>query len=223
MPAKFDLATLQALALVGGYGGRANLEGASAILALSAAQYLANLEMWRGAGDFLTPEETDIIDSMIAQLESDLMFAGESFAMDMCKVTRSVDQSVLDNTLTYLDFDVDVYDPEEMHSTVVLPKNIYVINPGLHLVHARFRWQFHTTGARILYLYHYNSLIPQAIQVAREQEGVTSQDGAKILSATSHVDCVVGDYFFVAVKQTSGGALNVEVTEYSPNLAVVRL
>lgn len=68
-----DLVKLQTLANEGGYAGSFTLSDESAIVALSSALWLDNLDIWQGANDFLTEDEIDEIKELTANLQYELM------------------------------------------------------------------------------------------------------------------------------------------------------
>lgn len=70
---KLTLADIQALGASGDYGGTRLLTANSAALAFSAALFLDNLKLWKGASYFLTDDEIDTIQEMIAQMENDII------------------------------------------------------------------------------------------------------------------------------------------------------
>ncbi|MEE9580990.1 MAG: hypothetical protein V3V74_06730, partial [Nitrosomonadaceae bacterium] len=67
------------------------MQPSSAVLGLSAALFLSDLRIWRGAGYKLTDDEIDDIQAMIAQLENDLMMTGVDNPVDNIKVGFSSD------------------------------------------------------------------------------------------------------------------------------------
>lgn len=67
-----DLAVLQALAAEGGYSGTFTLSDESALVALSSALWLDNLDIWQGEDYELTSAEIDEIQELTANLQYEL-------------------------------------------------------------------------------------------------------------------------------------------------------
>ena len=73
---RLDLAELQALITLGGYGGTGTISASTVVLGLSAALFLSDLNLWHQLGETLSDADIDDIREMIAGLESDLMLEG---------------------------------------------------------------------------------------------------------------------------------------------------
>lgn len=218
---KLVLANIQALAASVDYGGSGSLEPASAALGLSAALFLSNLDLWQGAGYSLTEAEIDDIQAMIAQLENDLIETGVMYPMDMVRLTTSANITVPTATNTSWDFDVEIYDPEDMHSLAVQPPRITPVNAGLTIFQGGILWAANAVGSRELKLWRvraavstllgYASVAPVSAAISIYQL-VNVQDNAEL-----------GDYYYLQAKQSSGANLDILQTHEFPVFAAVRV
>ncbi len=223
MMAKLSLPALQALLADGGYGGRAYLEGPTSALGLSAALLLSNLNLWQGDGYYLTVDEIDEIQEMVAQLESDLMNTGSMFVVDKVRATNSIDLDIIKNSLVLLTFDAEDYDPEGMHSIVANTERINIINDGLHIITVNVYWSPSPVGGREVLVYKYDSDLDSTYQVADDFVYPTVGAGWATNNIMLQDDCKVGDYFKLYAYQTSAITLQIKAATYSPFFAVVRL
>ena len=217
------LADIQALAASIDYGGRGYVQPSSAALGLSAALFLSDLTVWRGAGYKLTDGEIDDIEAMIAQLEEDLMLTGDMYAMDKVSLTTSADIDIPTATETTIHWDVDVYDPESMHGVGANDYRINVVRDGLHLINVNIVFSFGTPGYRTVALrkYGYPGPANRLIRGSTVQGvGGTTEIGIEI---NAQDEAVVGEYYYVRVYQTATGTLQLKQRDSSPFFSVVRL
>lgn len=221
--ATLNLPALQALIALGDYGGRGFIQPSSAVLGLSAALFLSDLTIWQGAGDTLTSDEVDDIDAIIAQLECDLMLTGDSYAVDKCKITNSVDLTILPMVETVLTFDTDVYDPEDMHSTVSDTHKVYVKRDGLHLIDVQILWVASAIGYRELRLHKYNPVTETITLLSRSLQNGMLVTTRYTQSVSIQDESVEGEYYYVSVVHSSPSSLRIISDSASPVVAAVRL
>lgn len=221
--ATLNLSAIQALIALGGYGGRGNNAPSSAVLGLSAALFLSNLSIWQGAGDTLTSDEIDDIEELIAQLEYDLMVTGDMYPIDKVRVTNSVGQAIPHATETILQFDIDVYDPEDMHSIVTNNERIYAVREGLHILSFNVLWQAASIGQRGVVLMRHRPSIPSTVMLTKSNFPDVSGTTTISHNVTFQDDALEGDYYYVRVYQDSGGPIDVIVFNSMPTFAVVRV
>ena len=215
MTGKFDWETFQEIYDMGGFQVRADLTDRSAFLSLVALTYMQSEYLWQNYDDFDDVETA--IDDAIAQIMD-----GPS-NLDKVQVTNSGNQTIATATGTYLDFDTELYDPENMHDNVVNNSRIYAVNAGLHLITAGIKWAANDTGIRWLAVLRHRPSVPSSIYL-----GVDYIDN---LGAASTPSCFLavqdeaedGDYYQLRVFQASGGNLDIVIADWSPRFAVVRL
>ncbi len=218
---KLILADIQALAASVDYGGSGFLQPASAALGLSAAFFLSNLNLWQGAGYSLTEAEIDDIQAMIAQLENDLTDTGDMYPLDMVKVSRTAPQAIPHFTDVEVVFDDEIYDPQGMHSNVVLPQRINVVTDGLYLITACIEWEGSSIGGRMMRIWR---LGPSGT-VKLAQSYLVADPGGNIFyqNLAAHDNAVVGDYYLLQVRQLSGITLDLLDGYQFPWFAAVRI
>lgn len=221
--ARLNLAALQALIALGGYGGRGFIVPSTAVVGLSAALLLDDLNLWQGASDELTDAEIDDIQAMVAQLEYDLMMTDEMYPLDRCKLRRSTSQVQVSGVGANLTFDTVIYDPQDMHSVSGVPEAILILNDGLYLIDFNVSWQGHSVGHRILIGNHWVAATETAHTIGNSHSSEVSSISRHTTNFSAQVYAVAGDYFYGRVNQTSGGDLSVIADNNMPTFAVVRL
>ena len=218
---RLNLANIQALGASSDYGGRGFLQPQSAALGLSAAHFLSDLSLWQGAGYTLTDGEIDDIQSIIADLENDLITTGDMYLMDNCRISRLTNQTVVDDTGTWLGFDREVYDLNDMHDNVVNNERITIQNAGLHLITATINWAGNGIGRRDLSIYRYRA--PSFVVVGFHSEYMSHASYTPTQIVTSQDMSEIGDYYALRVKQTSGGNLDILQNWDLPLFAVAEI
>ena len=142
-----------------------------------------------------------------------------------CKaaVYKSMATSIANNTITFVSFDT-VRDDTNLGTSNVFwssstPTRLTVTTPGAYLVHATIEFAANATGVRDIGIRVNGSLYISSMRV-----------GAPSSSDTADVECHrvwqfnTGDYVELSVRQTSGGALNLNSTgDYSPEFTLTRL
>jgi hypothetical protein len=219
--AKLDLPTLQAMVALGGYGGQANLSVSTSLLGLSAATFLSNLDIWQGAGYYLTEDEIDEIDELVDRLQSELMNTGELLVLDNCKAQSLAPIAIPHNTSMFIPFDWEEYDNANMHDKAVNNDRIYVNQDGLHLINCNIQWDFSTVGRRTIQILRWrpSAFTSLAISVVSPADG--SYEPTQFLTVPDQA--LVGDYYTLRVKQTSGGVLDILNMGQTPYFAVSML
>lgn len=218
---KLTLADIETLAASGAYGGDISMWATSTALGLSAAAFLYNLDLWQGAGYELTANEIDRIHTYISQLENDLTLAGSQQNMSTCKVSLLASLSVVSGIGTTLQWDVELYDPNNMHTNLVNPARITAVEDGVHIINAFVEWSPAAIGYRKMLLR--KQVFGGGVEWVAEQWIQDAQVATKLCNSLSVQDYAYeGDYYTVQVMQTSGANLNIEVGIFNPFFAVIR-
>ncbi len=221
--AKLNLAVLQDLITLGGYGGRGSFSASSSVIGLSAALFLYDMSIWQGAGDVLTVDELDDIDELIALLEYDLMVTDDMFPQDRVQVTHDANQLISTGAGQIPAFNTEVYDPQDMHDPVTNNGRIYVLNDGLHLIEANFIINVAAVGYRQLHLSKYDAVLEssKALAVTRTPNVIATATYSISLQMQdyAHED----DYYYLVLTQNSGANMTLYALDYSPIFSVVRL
>ncbi len=145
---KLILADIQALAASVDYGGQGLITSASTVLGLSAALFLSNLDLWQGVGYSLTDGEIDDIQAMIAQLEADLIQAGDMYPQYRVKATRTDPFVLPSDSSQAIIWQSEIYDPEDMLTLPGLPTRFYVQEAGMYHLQIVINWPISTIGSR---------------------------------------------------------------------------
>ena len=128
--------------------------------------------------------------------------AGSSFAG--CRLVKSANQSISNNTDTSLTWDTETFDTNTFHSTSTNTSRITIPSgkAGYYQLNVNIAWSPNSTGIRDLNLakngtrFQYFTFNPQASNVQSFAYAAT-------------IYGAVGDYFEVVVFQNSGGALDI--------------
>ena len=153
----------------------------------------------------------------------DTAYIEDSKAIE-CKVYRSTTQSISDVTWTNVNFDSEFTDNDpngEMHSTSTNTHRIEAKTKGTYKVMACIAFDSNATGRREVAL-KYNDGATKTL--ARGNCNAVSGTHT-FITVSGQLNMDVGDYVYIQVYQSSGGALNlVTVTDnYAPVLAVARI
>ncbi len=217
------LAEIQELASVGFYGGRGFLQPSTAVLGLCAALFLNDLTLWRGASDTLTDDEIDDINEMVAQLELDLMMTGDMYPMDRVKVTNNATVWVNSGVATYLPFNTEEYDPEDMHDNAVNNDRLYAVNDGLHVITANIKLFASAPGTFRLNLIWYDSTVPATHGMQELIITPPAITNFLTLQIADQLYLHEGDYLQVQFHHDSGAPCGVWSFRPAPWFSVVRL
>ncbi|MDQ3730324.1 MAG: hypothetical protein M3355_12135 [Actinomycetota bacterium] len=132
-----------------------------------------------------------------------------------CRLTRTVAQSIPNNTVTTLAWDSEREDSEGMH--VAGSTDVVIVTPGLYMLNLQASFAANATSIRALYLYKGTTVV-ELTNVDAASTGVTA------LTMSSTLRLVANDVVTAKVLQNSGGALDVtKAADYSPEFQVVRL
>ena len=116
-----------------------------------------------------------------------------------CKVTKSADQSIPNNTSTIITWNQEDYDTDGMHDNVTNNSRITIKTAGKYSVMAQFEWESNSTGKRIIDIMK-NSI---AVGKANYLASGSSQHTVSFVG-----DLAVDDILEVRVFQDSGGSLD---------------
>ena len=121
------------------------------------------------------------------------------------KVYRSSgDTNVLDDTIHTINFDLEEYDTDGMHSTSTNTSRLTVQTAGKYLVWATVFWQSNATGYRATRLVKNTESVSYAEHTANAVSGdLTNQ------TVVFEDDFVVDDYMQVKIYQNSGSTLTI--------------
>lgn len=129
-----------------------------------------------------------------------------------CRATKSANQSISNNTLTTVTFDLEDFDLGNLHDTVTDNSKFTVPTggDGIYLVVAQASWQGRNAAGGRLGAYVYKNGSTR-IGIAEETPDAASGDGnlGTSFSAVAAVNLVAGDYIEMKVQNNSGGALNL--------------
>lgn len=132
-----------------------------------------------------------------------------------CHATRNSNLSVANRTLTVVTLNQDRYDTDSMHSIVTDTERIVFNTPGVYLCTLSAAWDNSVlTGDRSARIKkNGRSLLAGA---ERRALGITTENLGLQVCAVEYFE--QGEYIHAEVQQSSGGALNLLSTRYSPNL-----
>lgn len=147
-------------------------------------------------------EQADLLVIDDVQIGGDLTVGG-TINKPMAKVTKSVDQSIPNNTLTMVTWDEEKYDTDDMHSTSTNNTRITFNTSGIYSGTIQAEWGINSGGFRFLEVKK-NGGGPA---VARSRY---SADNASERTASFTEYFEVDDYIELEVFQDSGGNLDFE-------------
>jgi hypothetical protein len=124
-------------------------------------------------------------------------------------------QSISNATETVITFESERFDTDGYHSTVSNTSRITVPSGknGYFLLTGTIRFANNSGGSRFI-----TFLKNGTIQIARCNR-VNAISSDMFLNGTAIIDGVAGDYFEMQAQQSSGGSLNIEVTESDCNFS----
>jgi hypothetical protein len=205
--------------------GYAGLDGSSKIINSQIAEVLAlgdlidvvnSLSLARG--DLLYRDASALnrlaIGSAGRRLESDGTDPVWKVTDYSCRVYRTTNQSISNDTATYVAFDNESYDTDTMHDNSTNNDRITIKTAGKYTICGAVLFAANSTGIRILEI---------------EKNGTTTLASSRInataspyytgLMAVSSDNFAVNDYVKALVLQNSGGALNLVVQGGIPNFS----
>jgi hypothetical protein len=180
---------------------------------------------WSGAGSELSPWiaapdlDPDVdnlltcgVDGLLAQLPASIA------EPPACRVFKSTNTSIANDTLTAVTFNVEEYDTDTMHSIAANTGRITFTTAGTYAVSFACAWNKNSTGIRLA------EVRKNGTDVLAMESKTTG--GADLL--VGHVllledDFSAADYVEALVRQTSGGNLALLSESFSPFFSAVKL
>ena len=167
------------------------------------------LDRWQGSiRDIWNREDqTDRLMALLEQRDRDLedWLAFRAIDAPATSLNRSGAQSIPNNTLTAVTWDVEAYDAFELHSQTSNTSRITV--PASYGGLWRFGYSLdfaaNAAGVRLAYLNRNGALVRYAANESVPAAGVNTT-----FTGTVELRMAVGDYVELIVYQNSGGALN---------------
>lgn len=135
-------------------------------------------------------------------------FTTSDFGKNAAIATGSAAISIAHSSWADVTFDVDVVDPQALHSVTSNTQRIYVRDTGWYDVQALIRFAMNGTGLRQARLKKNNVVIDRT---TASVAGSAVSASSLVLSAFEFARA--GDYFSIEVFQNSGGALNLQADE----------
>lgn len=129
-----------------------------------------------------------------------------SGTMNSCRVSKSADQSISDNTLTNVSWDTEAFDVGAFHDNVTNNTRLTAADTGKYLVGARISFGDAGFATEYIYLAFYVN----GARVARAIESITTDaaSGEQMIAYSTLLSLTAGDYVEVQVIQRSGGSVN---------------
>lgn len=137
-----------------------------------------------------------------------------------CLVEKSGAQSINDSTLTDVTWGTDISDTWGMHDTVSNTERVTIPKAGRYLCIGIASWAANATGQRQMYLEEVGSLNKIFAYDQVSPSGASLQ--TRHLTGTA-LELEKDVYIKMVVRQTSGGALNIEANTTISQLMVVRI
>lgn len=128
-----------------------------------------------------------------------------------CEVWRSTNQSIANDTETLVSFDTTVEDASSMFSG----GKVNIATAGLYLMVFRASFDYNATGYREV------SFRQNATGVVYDRRLPTQYATLSVVTAV--LRCAAGDQLEVAVRQNSGGSLNLLTASYASRFTVTRI
>lgn len=138
------------------------------------------------------------------------------------RCTNNALQSLVSGTAAAVAFQIEDFDTHGMHDNVTNNGRLTCIVPGLYIVGGAVTFTANVTGARVAFI------ATNGITVIRSSVLVPACIGGTetILSLSTIVRLVAGDYVQLGATQFSGGALNIRIhdaTAYTTEFWATRL
>jgi len=125
-------------------------------------------------------------------------------------VGKSVNQSILHNTLTVITWDTERYDTDNMHDNAVNNQRITFNTAGKYAVLFQSEWASDTVGIRILRIRR------NGLNNDTPMENSINANGSSRNMVAGVDDFASGDFIDCQVFQTSGAALSFEALSTVP-------
>jgi hypothetical protein len=136
------------------------------------------------------------------------------------RVFHNAAQSIPNDTVTALAFNSEVYDTDTIHDTVTNNSRLTCKTAGTYSIVASVSYAANTTGYRGTAI-----RLNGTIDLAQDRRNtISTASRSTWLTLSIQADLAVNDYVEVTVRQTSGGALDIEAASaYSPYFMMARL
>lgn len=123
------------------------------------------------------------------------------------RLSKSATQSIANNTLTSITFDVEDFDDGGLHSTTTNTSRITIPTGGggTYLLGGQAEFVPNGTGSRTLFI-----TVNGTSTLSTVRDGSPSASVETRLSTSTLAQLVAGDYVEARVTQTSGGSLNAD-------------
>ena len=121
------------------------------------------------------------------------------------RVTKTAAQSLTTATLTTLTWDSEVYDDNTFHDNITNNSRLTISDDGKYIVTLAVDFASNNTGTRQIGIYKNGTVIRQIVMP-------NNSAGQDYLSITDIIYLVAGDYIEGKATQSSGGALDVDIT-----------
>lgn len=182
--------------------------------------------LWDAKGDLAVGTGADAASRLAVGTDGDRLTADSSQATGLAwqgpigaRVYNSGDITIGNSSWTALTFDSERYDTDTIHSTVANTSRLTATTAGYYLISATARFDFNTTGQRILMIYLNNTT-----GIARQGIGNADATNREHLNCTTVYYLSASDYVEAQVYQDSGGNLDIEqVGNYSPEFMMQRI
>lgn len=131
------------------------------------------------------------------------------------RVTHSVAQSIPNSTVTFLSFDTERFDTQDLHDNSTNNSRLTAPIDGIYLITAHVEFASNSTGRRQL------ALRASGSTFIALTEPDTNQNASTHLSLGTVYELSADGYVEVRVFQNSGGSLNVGKTdEFTPEFTM---
>lgn len=184
-----------------------------------------NCFAWDGDGTEVTPKTVSPVldpdgDNMLTCGEDGIL--GQLPAVlanpPACRVFRTTNLGVANNTLTAVNFNQEEYDTDTMHSVSASTSRITVNTDGVYVVTFNATWNKNVTG------YRYAAIRKNGTDILGAESKMPGQADLYVAHAlTVQHAFVATDYVEGVVLQTSGGSLSFLVNIGSPALEAARV
>lgn len=174
---------------------------------------LAEVSVGNGVTSFVS---TDIVDRRVSS---------NHFTFNpCCQVTNSTDRSVGAGASVTLKWDLERFDPLNMHTSGAIDDRITIREAGVYYVEAMLYWkQSNATNINGMMEFSiYRNRSGTVTQFARDSRYLSGSNGVQ--STSKLIELLPGDFLYVIATNASGVTANVDAaTPYSPYLSVTKM
>ena len=161
---------------------------------------------------------TIVTEAQLDTLSDDIVFLANP---PKCRVYNSAAISIATSGVAQaVTFNSERWDTDTMHSTVSNTDRVTCTTAGTYTVGYAAEFAANATGNRQAYLEKFNSAgVSQGTYGAQHVVNIGGSDPVQMLVGGVDIDLAAGDFVRLYVKQTSGGALNLNANvKYSPEM-----